>query len=451
MSYQKFTKDIGLLGLMQIVITISGLITLPIITKLLGAESYGIWIQLMVTLGLISTFANVELPYALVRFLPGEKDKGKIQDGIWSVLVVIFGILFLISILLISFSGIISKFLGCNQIFILLLAPIIIFDCLNFLLTNILRAFQEIKKYCYISIAFNIIEAILIISSVFLGYGLLGAVISMLIIRIIFFIIMGAFVISMVGVKMPKFLKIKEYLVFCLPLVPIDMSYWVIQSSDKYFIGFLMGALFVGYYAPAYTLGCCISFFIVPLGFLLPATLAKHHDENEIEKVKTYLRHSLKYFLIIAIPAVFGLSVLSKPLLTTFTTPDIAQHSYFVVPLIALSMLLYGSCIIFTQNLLIKKKTKTSGMIWIIGSLLNVCLNFVFVPRFGILGAAITTLLAYAFITMMIWYYSFKELKFKIDWKIILKSIFASAIMALFIFLTSHSIFICLYFIYLIY
>ncbi|MCX6720724.1 MAG: polysaccharide biosynthesis C-terminal domain-containing protein [Candidatus Staskawiczbacteria bacterium] len=433
MSYKKFTKDIGLMGLTQVITVLSGIVTLPIITKLLGAGNYGIWVQLLVTLGLISSIAVINLPNAIVRFLPGEKDKKEIQDGIWSVFVLMLGIIIIISLLLICFSGIISKFLGCQQIFILILSQIIIFDCLNSLLASVFRAFQEIIKYCSFIIFQKIGEASLIILSVLLGYGLLGAVISMLIVRILFFLIMGGIVVRKVGIKIPKFIKIKEYLSFCLPLAPVDISYWVVQSSDKYFIGFFLGTLFVGYYAPAYTLGCYITFSIAPLGFLLPAILAKHHDENEIEKVKTYLSYSLKYFLMIAIPAVFGISVLAKPLLTTFSTAEIAQHSYFVIPFVALSMMLSGIYTIVTQNLLIKKKTKIGGAIWIAAAVLNFGLNFIFIPRFGILGAAITTLLAFSFVTVAGWYYSFKELSFKVDWGIILKSILSAVIMSIFV------------------
>lgn len=435
MSYQKFTKDIGLLGLTQVITALSSIITLPIITKLLGAQNYGIWAQLLVTIALVSSFALINLPYALIRFLPGEKDKQQIQDGVWSAFTIAFAILIVIDALLIFFSNTISKIFGCNQILILFLCPIVMFECLNYLLYNVFRAFQETRKYCYNTIASRTTETMLIIFTVFSGYGLTGAVISMLISRIIFFIIMTSLVIKRVGIKIPKFLKTKEYLSYCLPLVPVDVSYWVIQSSDKYFVGFFLGTIFVGYYAPAYILGCCISFFVTPLGFLLPAILSKHHDENEINTVKTYLRYSLKYFLLLAIPAVFGLSAMARQLLSTFSTPEIAQHSYFVVPFVALSMLLAGVGGIVTQNLLIKKKTKISGSIWIITAFLNFGLNFMFVPYFGILGAAITTLIAYTFVTTLGWYYSFKELAFEIDWKAIYKIIFASAIMSFFVFL----------------
>ena len=69
-----------------------------------------------------------------------------------------------------------------------------------------------------------------------------------------------------------------------------------------------------------------------------------------------------------------------------------------------------------------------------IAALLNLGLNFIFIPKFGIMGAAITTLIAYTTVFIITWHYSFRGFKFNIDWKFISKSIFASILMTLFIF-----------------
>jgi len=96
-------------------------------------------------------------------------------------------------------------------------------------------------------------------------------------------------------------------------------------------------------------------------------------------------------------------------------------------------MLLLGVYAVMGQIISLKKKTRITGIIWLIAAFLNFGLNFIFVPRFGILGAGITTLLAYAFAFAATWYYSFKEFQFEIDWQFILKSTFASVLMGLLI------------------
>ena len=80
MSYKKFTKDIGIVGITQLITMLRGFILLPIITKLLGAENYGIWTQITVTIGLVTPVIVLGLPYSLVRFLAGEKDRKEITE-----------------------------------------------------------------------------------------------------------------------------------------------------------------------------------------------------------------------------------------------------------------------------------------------------------------------------------------------------------------------------------
>jgi O-antigen/teichoic acid export membrane protein len=434
MSYQKFTKDIGIIGLTELMIALKGLIVLPIVTKLLGPENYGIWAQLIITLSLITPIAILGLPYTLVRFLAAEKNKKEIQDGVWSVFIIIFGVTILIALILLALSGSISSFLGGEKILVQILAFVIILECLNQVYFNIFRAFQEVKRYSSFMIFQAIGEVGLVSGTVLLGYGLLGAVLSLLIIRGVNFLAMSVLTIQRIGFKLPKFLRIKEYLRFSLPTIPGNISNWIVQSSDRYLIGFFLGTLFVGYYVPAYVIGNSITFFIMPLIFVLPAVLSKFYDENKINEVKIYLKYSLKYFLMIGIPSVFGLSILSKQLLTIFSTSEIAQQSYHIVPFVALSILLFGIYAVTAQIISLKKKTKITGMIWMGAAFLNLGLNFVFIPRFGILGAAITTLAAYTLAFILTWYYSFKEFQFDIDWKFILKSVFASILMISFIF-----------------
>ena len=131
MSYQKFTKDVGLISLTNLLIGLKALIILPIITKMLGAENYGIWVQMIITISLVAPIATLGLPFTLVRFLAAEKEKKEIQEGIYSVLTVIFIVGLIISLILIIFSYPISNFFGCEQNFIKILAFIILLECLN--------------------------------------------------------------------------------------------------------------------------------------------------------------------------------------------------------------------------------------------------------------------------------------------------------------------------------
>jgi len=125
---------------------------------------------------------------------------------------------------------------------------------------------------------------------------------------------------------------------------------------------------------------------------------------------------------MVGIPSVFGLSILIQQLLTIFSTSEIAQHSYYIVPFVALSTLLFGIYAVIAQIITLKKKTKIDGIIWMGAAFLNLGLNFFFIPKFGILGAAITTLAAYALALILTWYYFFKGFNLKLTGNLYLKA-----------------------------
>jgi len=433
-EYKLFVQRIGLIGITNILVVLSSFILLPILTKNFPINDYGIWVQINTTLALLPNIIALGLPYTMVRFLSAEKDKIKIQEGFYSIFSVILVSNFIVSALMFIFSKNIANLLFDGNIGVaILLSLIVFFACLNGLLLNFFRTFQQMKRYSTFLLLQTYLGVLIISYIVIDGYGIFNAALGLLIANLITFIIMIFFIIHNIGFKIPKFKNMREYLSFGLPIIPSNLSYWIVDSSDRYVIGILLGTAFVGYYAPGYTLGNIILMILSPFSTLLPAVLVSYYEENKIEKVKLYLKYSLKYFLLIAIPSAFGLSVLSKPILLILTTPEIALNGYLVTPFVTLSALLFGIYGIIVNLLVLKKKTRITGIIWIIAAILNLSLNILLVPYFGILGAAGVTLLAYSIAFILTLYYTLKYFDFDFDFKFMLKSVFASILMSVII------------------
>ena len=431
-EHKLFTQRIGLIGITNLLLSLSGIILLPILTKNIPIEEYGIWVQISVTIGLIPAVVMLGLPYTMVRFLAAAKKREEIQEGFYSIAFIVLFTSAIASFLLFLFSKPIAATLFDNNLIIARILSLIVFiECLNGLLLAFFRTFQQIKRYSIFLFIRTCLNVALVAYFVLSGYGIFGAVIGLLISTFFVFLIMASLIISEIGIKIPKFTHIREYLAFGIPTVPGNLSSWVVNSSDRYVIGIFLGTAFVGYYSPGYTLGNIINMFMAPLSFMLPVVLSKYYDENNMKEVKTVLRYSLKYFLLLAIPSAFGLSLLSKPILTILSTPEIASQGYLITPFVAASALLFGTRAVIGQIIILEKKTKISGTTWVMAGILNLGLNLIFIPYIGILGAAITTLLAFALALILISFYSFKYLKFDIDFRSILKSIFASIVMSL--------------------
>jgi O-antigen/teichoic acid export membrane protein len=435
-GYKVFIQRVGLIGVAQLFTSFSAIVLLPFLTKNLPIEEYGIWVQTAVTIGIFPNLVMLGLPYSMVRFLPSLNKKVAIQEIFYSILFLVVLTSGTTSLLFYVFSNTIASVLFAKNVFVVKIISLIIFiECSNSLFINYLRARQRIKKYSISTLLKAILDILLVSYFVSVGKGISAAVVGLLISDTLIFFIMIYLIISEIGIKKPEFKSIKEYLRFGIPTLPGNFSNWIVSSSDRYFIGIFLGTAYVGYYSPGYALGSLIGLIFTPLSFLLPVALSKSYDENNLEEVNVFLSYSFKYLMTLAIPATFGISLLSKPILTILSTPEIASQGYLITPFTALSALLYGIYGIIVEVLFLEKRTLISGKIWTFAAMLNLGLNFVFIPYFGIIGAAITTLIAFAICLILTIYYSFKSLKFDLNLVFILKSIVSSIPMSFIIYL----------------
>ncbi len=433
-EYKLFVQRIGLVGLTNILISISSIILLPILTKNFSVTDYGIWVQFMTTIVLIPNIANLGLPYTMVRFFSAEKDKEKIREGFYSIGFIIFASTVIISILLFLFSESIASLLFNGNVQVAtILSVIILFYCLNYFLLNFFRTFQQMKRYSVFSLIQTYLGLSIVSYLALEGFNIEIAAIGLLVSNLVTFFLMIFFIVNNIGFKVPELKNLKEYLSFAIPTIPGNLSYWVVDSSDRYLIGILLGTVFVGYYSPAYALGNMIIMILAPFSFLLPSVLPRYYEENNLSKVNVFMKYSLKYFLLIAIPATFGLSLLSKPILMILTTSEIASNGYFITPFITISALLFGIYGITVNFLILSKKTKFIGTLWSAAAVFNILFNILLIPFLGIIGAAMVTLFTFIITLSLCLLYSAKYFKFDFDLIFILKSIIASISISLII------------------
>ena len=217
------------------------------------------------------------------------------------------------------------------------------------------------------------------------------------------------------GMSRPKLSQGRHMIQFGVPTLPSNLSSWIIDSSDKYLIGFYLGALFIGYYSPAYTLGAMLWYLAMPLGVMMPAILSELYDRGHRKQVKRYLGLSMKYYLALAIPSLVGIVMLSEQFLTVISTEEIASRSFIVVLLVGVALLISGIRMFYAQILYLVKKTKVIGMVWTVCATVNFGLNIILIPKYGLAGAAVTTLLAYGMAFCAIYASSRNHIRFTLE------------------------------------
>jgi O-antigen/teichoic acid export membrane protein len=432
-EHELFVKRIGVVGVAQTYNNFKGIILLPIFTRILGSSGYGIWNLILITVSVLQPFILLSLQDAILRFL-SPQSKEKIVQGVITVVITVLFTGTIISIIFFFSSDFLANIIlkePSATYIIKISAPFIILDSVNTILLSSFRVFGMIKKYAIILIFKTSLEIALIVFFILSGFGLIGAVISITIVAAISLIIILFSIFSYAGFAKPDFLIIKPFLIFSLPLIPITLAQFVIQSSDRYVIGFYMGAEKVGIYSAAYGIGVVPLVLSTYLVYVLGPTVYNLYDNGKIDKARMYLSYSWKYLLMLSIPSAFGLSILSRPLLLTMTTSKFVPDGVYIIPLVVLSIVFWGMEQIFMVSLLIFKRRKIFLIAFICGALTNFILNIIFVPQYGILAAAITTLIAYIMITVMIGYSSRRCFTFNLDFPFIAKCILASTGMVL--------------------
>lgn len=405
-EYQQFARRIGLIGITNLLIGLSELILLPILTGSLPIEEYGTYVQIIVTVNLLPGVVMLGLPYTMIRYFAALNSREEIQEGYYSIMGITVVTAGLTSLTLFILAESIATALFDGQTMVTrILALAVFLECMNLLQFNYFRTFQQIKRYSSLLFLKTCIQLVLVGALVLAGYGILGAVMGLFTTNLILFLVMEFFIVYGIGIAVPKFKHLREYLLFGLPTVPGNLSSWVVNSSDRYVIALLLGTTYVGYYAPGYVLGNIVNMFIAPLSFILPAVLSKYYDENNLKEVQTILQYSLKYFLMLAVPSFIGLSILSKSMLTLLSTPEIASNGYLITPFTALSSVFFGIYVIIVQILFLEKNTIVTAKIWMGAAVMNFGLNLIAIPFMGIIGAAITTLISFVFSLGIVLYY----------------------------------------------
>lgn len=434
-AYKLFVERVGLVGITNILISLSSLIFIPIITKSFSTAEYGIWAQVLTTISLLPNIANLGLPYTMVRFLSSEHDKNKFKQSFYPMITTTTISTLIICGLCLVFSGPIADGLFDGNLKILRITIFIsFFACINLMLITYYRTVQKMKRYSLYLILQSYIGVFVCIYLTMHHYSLDTVVWGYFTGYFAVFLMMSVNITRYLGFGF-KFDTLKEELKFSLPTVPSNVSSWVVDSSDKYVISIILGSAAVGWYSPGYSLGSILLMFLSPFAVILPAVLPEYYENGGMKQVNNFLKYSMKYYLLLTIPAAVGLSVLSKSLLLSITTFDIANHGYIITPFVAIGAIFMGLYGITNNILILEKNTGVLGKLWIFVSVFNVVLNIIIIPYMGILGAAIATLISYAFAYIFTAIISKRYMDLPFEHKSTIKIIVAAMIMGFVVYL----------------
>jgi len=222
----------------------------------------------------------------------------------------------------------------------------------------------------------------------------------------------------------------QELISFGVPMmIGYEMSGIVLAVGDRYVIEGVIGEEPLGLYSAAYNLCQYVqAVVIVSVGQAIMPIYMKMWDEKGVEETSQFISGSLSRYVLFGAPVIAGLAAVGPELLPSLASAKYAGAAA-VLPWVIAGMVVDGTNSMVGAGLFIHRKTRVIMTIVMSGAAMNVVLNLILVPRIGILGSAIATLVSYAFTSLSLAAAGRKLLPVAVPWGTLVRAGAASVAM----------------------
>lgn len=313
---------------------------------------------------------------------------------------------------------------------VLYAAAIMAFDAVAIIPFAALRMERKAKQFAAIKFANIFINVILnIIFLVVLKMGVIGVFISG-------FIASAATVLMLLPTISKHLTKNfhsalwNALLKFGLPFIPAGLAAQAVQVIDRPILRALTDDATVGIYQANYRLGIFMMLVVQMYDFAWRPfyfSTAKEPNAKQIfSRVLTYLLLFMcGVFLVLTffIEDIVKVSVAGRHLI---------HPNYWgglnIIPVVLLGYVFLGISTNLSAGIYIEKKTKFMPIVSFAGAFVNVTVNYLLIPRIGILGAAWATFFAYFTMAVIIYFVVQKVYPIKYEWNRLVKITIATSV-----------------------
>ena len=354
------------------------LITLPIFTRILSTDEYGLSTIYSSTAAILIIFTSLQLPYgtlstAMIKY---KEDRNGYLSSICAITTVLTAIYIVICVI---FRNHFEKWLDLPLVLLVVMGIETLFSTANAAWMGQQRFEYQYKR----------------VVAVTLGTSVAAVAVSLLVVcfsteKGIARVISNAIVVSVVGFAIYVMIMIKgkkpfnkEYwrfaLSFNIPLIPYYLSQVIFNQSDRLMINSYCGRGDAAIYGVAYSLATILTFVVTAIHSSYTPWIFERIDKKELtdnRRVSLILSAGIAFMLL-------GVIALA-PEIIHIMAGEKYMDAIWVVPPVAMSFLTLAA---------------------IFSAIVNVILNAIFIPKFGFVAAAYTTLASYLILAVLDYVY----------------------------------------------
>ena len=408
-EFKRLISLTGTYSIGNILMRSSQFFLIPIYTYFLTTRDFGIIGLMGITSTLIATFVSCPVR-GFIRFYHAPEYKNKQKELTFNSLLFIIVPAILCAAALYFLSNKLSLLILDDaqlQHIVKIYAFILFGESIQNFLLALLRMQEKAKLYVLMNIVrfFVMFSVTLFLLSV-KKIGVLALVWGIFAGEYIFLIALLPYLISNSKPKLNVSL-VMPAIHYGYGLILTSFSNQIIQQVDRYVLRIFRALSQVGLYSFGYNFAGIIQLLLVlPLKTAIQPILFKM-EENP-QKLKKFASKVCTYYYIIAMFFCLGLSLLSKEIIHIMAQKEEFYGAWVIVPIVSYAYVHHGLGELLGWGLIIRKKVFLMSMTFIISAITNLAFNFLLIPRYGIFGAAVATLISYLVWNGLKAYYSAK-------------------------------------------
>ena len=359
----------------------------PLYTNYMSDAEYGIADLVFTIAQLMAPFLSVVIFDAVIRFGLSEKER---KQDIILVGVTVWGLAAVLGLILTPAVGLYKAMAEWKWY----LYAYVIFNIADSIGYCYLKAKGKNKIYALLSIIQTALMASLnVYFLVYRSMGIRGYLLAYILseISIDICLVISADIIK--DLKTAHFNRdlFKRMILFSSPLILNNVSWWVIQSSDKVMVEAMVSAAALGIYTAAAKIPALINVMVTIFQQAWGISAVKEYESsNDRDYYSTVLRF---LFLFIAGACIFFVAIM-KVFMNHYVGKDFLDAWHYV-PLLLVSAVFAGVAGYFGSMYSALKKSVNNMLSTATAAAVNILFNFLLIPSMGIWGAVIGTLIAY--------------------------------------------------------
>lgn len=392
----------------NLLVMVAGFVSFPLFTRLFAVDEYGLMSLVATTLMLAVGLGKIGFQHSMVRFYAETRAGNNAYTlpqyfatvlGAMSALAVVATLLWLLTVELIPATA----WKDPRMVTLLRLTAVLVFiRIFESVFMNFLRAEQRSGAYsAYMVVRKYVGLGVIIVTVLYVVHGLYGFYVGAILGEALVVSALGIYFLRHQPVSLSKFQPtlFRSMLMFGLPMVGYEIGGVILSVGDRYVLEAIAGPEQLGFYSASYNFCEYVqNTLLVSVGQAVIPMYTRIWEEKGAQETIRFISRVLHFYLMLGALVVAVLASVGNDVLALLASEKYRPGGV-IVPWVIAGMVLEGGLPIVAAGIFIRKQTQTLMLLVLMSAALNIGLNFALVPRFGIVGSAVATLLSYMMLT----------------------------------------------------